>query len=147
MGDLSKKKEKHAKGDKKSKKAKKSKKVKKDKAHKRRDSSSSDSDSSSGSLSAETPQAELQRIRRACTCVRQILGEHPGARAQLRQLLWNVDAGQAMDVMAVSGAQAPAPQGRLQVMHSCAVRCCNTTFDPLCPFSRPCSQTLVCATR
>ena len=77
--------------------------------HKRRRSSrsrsSSSSSSSGGDARAETPAQELARLREACTQLRSLLRSFPDVpRRDVRLLLWNVDAGQGVDLTPLPGA-------------------------------------------
>ena len=86
--------------------------------HKRRRSrsrSSSSSSSSGGDARAETPAQELARLREACTQLRSLLRSFPDVpRRDVRLLLWNVDAGQGVDLTPLPGASRCASCGRFR---------------------------------
>ena len=45
-------------------------------------------------------------MRRAVTGLRTLLGRFPASKRDLRQLLWNLDAGQAVALDVIPGARA-----------------------------------------
>lgn len=106
-----------SKKDKDAKKAKHGKRAKSDKRSKagRAGSPEASDDSDSGSDSGGRPvakaanrapqgglQAELARARHAARCTRELLLRYPDQRRDLRQLLWTVDQGNALDVSGVA---------------------------------------------
>ena len=91
-------------------KKRKEKREKKAKRRRSRSRSSSASSSSSGDdARAETPAQELARLREACTQLRTLLRSFPDVpRRDVRLLLWNVDAGQGVDLTPLPGASRGA---------------------------------------
>jgi hypothetical protein len=77
-------------------------------------SSSASSSSSDGDARAETPAQELARLREACTQLRALLRSFPDVpRRDVRLLLWNVDAGQGVDLTPLPGALCRARRADL----------------------------------
>jgi len=113
----------------------------KDKSKKRRRGSRSSSPSSSGGGDArgESAAQELARLREACAQLRSLLRSFPEVpRRDVRLLLWNVDAGQGVDLSPLPGASCACPRRRAS-----ALRCADPALRPvLCA-----TQTSGCAPR
>lgn len=74
---------------------------KKHRRHSRSDSSDSDAPAV---LPVETAAEELARLRKASDLLRDVLRAFPAVRKDLRLLLWNLDAGQGVDLRNLGGA-------------------------------------------
>jgi hypothetical protein len=72
----------------------------------RRHSSRSDSSDSDvpAALPVETAAQELARLRKASDLLRDVLRAFPAVRKDLRLLLWNLDAGQGVNLRNLGGA-------------------------------------------
>ena len=75
-------------------------KSKKHRRHSRSDSSDSDAPAA---LPVETAAQELARLRKASDLLRDVLRAFPAVRKDLRLLLWNLDAGQGVNLRNLGG--------------------------------------------